>query len=536
MTFTKFSKIRPVPQAKDLVDICLSKTNRQTPTVIHKHFEITRIRNFYIRKVKHCANEFTTRFDNILRDFPVLTDIHPFYSEQMAILYDRDTYKITLSKLNKMKVQINKIMSNSIKMIKFGDSMYRCKCLKTAGLGQMASYVLKLKEELSYLENVRQDFNRLPEIDITKRIVLTVGFPNVGKSTFVSQITKAKTEVNSFAFTTKSLYVGHYLYKDLTYQFIDTPGILDKELSERNRIEMLTVSAMAHLNATILYFIDVSMVTYTIQEQIALFENVSALLQSNFIIVISKTDAMNIGEEDKNVLNEFIKDKKYVEISYVEESNDKTKLIDAANFICQNVLESRVELKREKVLELSHRIKFTETAEKNEEYAYTTENGEVKKDHIGVNPFYLNPSENDTYFCKEKYDKIPEIMNGKNISDYMHCNNITQQYNELLEAFDNDLINDKVYDILTPEEQELYERINRARIAANMRGIFRKRGFNVKGHEIEEGLVGNEMFIKPNKGTVVRNKKTQQVEGNKDVDKNPKHLFRGLSAKHAKTR
>lgn len=41
-----------VPNASDFIDITLSKTQRKTPTVVHPGYKITRIRNFYTRKVK----------------------------------------------------------------------------------------------------------------------------------------------------------------------------------------------------------------------------------------------------------------------------------------------------------------------------------------------------------------------------------------------------------------------------------------------------------------------------------------------------
>ena len=45
-------------------------------------------------------------------------------------------------------------------------------------------------------------------------------------------------DVQPYAFTTKSLFVGHTDYKYLRWQVIDTPGILDRPLEERNTIEM----------------------------------------------------------------------------------------------------------------------------------------------------------------------------------------------------------------------------------------------------------------------------------------------------------
>ena len=68
--------------------------------------------------------------------------------------------------------------------------------------------------------------------------VLIPRFPNVGKSSFMNKVTRADVEVQPYAFTTKSLYVGHMDYKYLRWQVIDTPGILDHSLEERNTIEM----------------------------------------------------------------------------------------------------------------------------------------------------------------------------------------------------------------------------------------------------------------------------------------------------------
>jgi nucleolar GTP-binding protein len=43
------------------------------------------------------------------------------------------------------------------------------------------------------------------------------------------------------------LRAGHTDYKYLRWQVIDTPGILDHSLEERNTIEMQSVTALVHL-------------------------------------------------------------------------------------------------------------------------------------------------------------------------------------------------------------------------------------------------------------------------------------------------
>jgi nucleolar GTP-binding protein len=67
-----FKKIQVVPKADEFLDIVLSKTQRKTPTVIHKNYKISRIRNFYMRKVKFTQDNFEEKLKQMLDDFPRL--------------------------------------------------------------------------------------------------------------------------------------------------------------------------------------------------------------------------------------------------------------------------------------------------------------------------------------------------------------------------------------------------------------------------------------------------------------------------------
>ena len=89
MSYYNFKKICVVPCAKDFTDIVLSKTQRKTPTVIHRHYKISRIRSFYMRKVKFTCSNFTEKLAQILLEFPKLEDIHPFYADLINVLYDK---------------------------------------------------------------------------------------------------------------------------------------------------------------------------------------------------------------------------------------------------------------------------------------------------------------------------------------------------------------------------------------------------------------------------------------------------------------
>lgn len=193
---------------------------------------------FYTRKVKFTQETFSEKFGAILESFPRLQDIHPFHKDLLNTLYDADHFRIALGQMSTAKHLIETISRDYVRLLKYGQSLYQCKQLKRAALGRMATLIKRLKDPLMYLDQVRQHLGRLPSIDPNTRTLVICGYPNVGKSSFLRSVTRADVDVQPYAFTTKSLFVGHFDYKYLRFQAIDTPGILDHPLEEMNTIEM----------------------------------------------------------------------------------------------------------------------------------------------------------------------------------------------------------------------------------------------------------------------------------------------------------
>jgi len=347
MPVYNFKKMGPIPTSTQLVDVVLTRTQRKTPTVVHPGYKISRIRGFYIRKIKFTQQTISERLSAMINDFPRLNDIHPFYADLCNTLYDRDHYKLALGQINTARSLVDAIARDMIRMVKYGDSLYRCKCLKRAALGRMCTVLKRQKSALAYLEEVRKHMSRLPALDPNTRTLLMCGLPNVGKSSFMNKITRANVDVQPYAFTTKSLFVGHCDYRYLRWQVIDTPGILDHPLEERNTIEMQAITALAHLTCSVLYFIDISeQCGYTIEQQCSLFRSIKPLFANKeLIVVVNKIDAQpwdTLEEDKKKMVEDLTRDAD--NCSFMTMSNISEKGVSEVKALaCDKLLATRVE-------------------------------------------------------------------------------------------------------------------------------------------------------------------------------------------------
>ncbi|AAS54684.1 AGR194Wp [Eremothecium gossypii ATCC 10895] len=439
--------IPTVPTSNDMLDIVLNRTQRKTPTVIRAGFKITRIRAFYMRKVKFTCEGFIEKFDDILKGFPNINDVHPFHRDLMDTLYEKNHYKVSLASVSRAKTLVEQVARDYVRLLKFGQSLFQCKQLKRAALGRMATIMKKLKDPLVYLEQVRQHLGRLPSIDPNTRTLLICGYPNVGKSSFLRCITKADVEVQPYAFTTKSLYVGHFDYKYLRFQAIDTPGILDRPTEEMNNIEMQSIYAIAHLRSTVLYFMDLSeQCGFTIEAQVKLFHSIKPLFANKSVmVVINKTDIIrpeDLDEERQEMLKSIM-DFPGVEIMTTSCINEEN-VMAVRNKACEKLLASRIENKLKSqtritnVLNKIHvahpqkrddgveRTPYIPEAFKNVK-KYDPEDPErrplardIEAENGGAGVFNINLK--DSYLLENdewKNDVMPEILNGRNVYDFL---------------------------------------------------------------------------------------------------------------------
>lgn len=324
------------------------------------------------------------------------------------------------------------------------------------------------KDPLAYLEQVRQHISRLPAIDPNTRTLLICGYPNVGKSSFMNKVTRADVEVQPYAFTTKSLFVGHLDYKYMRWQVIDTPGILDRPLEEMNTIEMQSITAIAHLKACVLYFMDLSeQCGYTIEAQVGcqflgplnfdltkklqckLFHSIKPLFSGKMVmLVMNKVDVTRLEDlptETRAFVQEIIDSEgvQHIQVSCYSEEG----VMDLKNKACDALLAYRVDhkLRGSKINAIANRIHVAQPKPRDDIVRAPFIPDAVKKKHDRSDsdrPWQMDAPGVDGKHLADLI--VPEIMDGKNIADFIDPDIVEKL--EALEREEEKLEADGFYD------------------------------------------------------------------------------------------
>lgn len=115
-------------------------------------------------------------------------------------------------------------------------------------IGKLKAKISKLKEESIKRKssgNKGKGFHIKKSGDST---VVLVGFPSVGKSTLLNQLTNAESKVGAYEFTTLDIIPGIMEYRNAQIQVFDIPGIITGASSGKGKgREILSVARTADL-------------------------------------------------------------------------------------------------------------------------------------------------------------------------------------------------------------------------------------------------------------------------------------------------
>ncbi|HIE37070.1 TPA: GTP-binding protein [Candidatus Geothermarchaeota archaeon] len=303
-----WERIKPPLKTDDIEEIGFRKASREANKIPYKSKIETPKRREMIR-VKILYKFIHMNLSRSLRILDAYFEAHQFYKDLIRIYFPENEIKRIHKRIYNLIRTLEDIKNEYIDKINNTYSPEDMKKFRRVAQGKFATFLRRIKSDIEFVIDLHRYASRLPSIDVETMTFLVAGPPNTGKSTLVNVLSSAKIKTAEYPFTTKNIHVGHIQYRYLNAQIIDTPGLLDRSLNERNEIELKAIYALKNLAGDILYMFDVSNnAYYPISNQINIYREIQREFNDRYIIPIAnKIDSidkdkiieleMNFGDE-----------------------------------------------------------------------------------------------------------------------------------------------------------------------------------------------------------------------------------------------
>ncbi|WP_248515376.1 NOG1 family protein [Salinarchaeum laminariae] len=266
------------------------------------------------------ANVIGDNLQNVVKGWPDFDQMDPFYYELAdAVLAGNGIVRVTrdgegneteTAGIDALRQALSQVGWASRKATELRDE-YQSRVAKGGdasrkhrkqAFARLADVVEQVDDDLTLVRNAREQLRDLPELLPDEPTIVVAGYPNVGKSSFVNGVTRARNETASYPFTTTGIGVGHLERDHVRYQLVDTPGLLDRPAEDRNDIESQAVSALEHLSDCVLVFVDASeSCGYPLEDQLALRDDLEAEFGVPVLTVCNKADLSEEVDADHYV-------------------------------------------------------------------------------------------------------------------------------------------------------------------------------------------------------------------------------------------
>jgi len=296
-----FEDINPSPNGDMIIDKAFRRAakHRYQPTKKADKLRAAKIdaRN----KIIVFSQVLTDTLTSIVERFPTIENIEVFYYNLLDVLFGVDNIRKALSKINGVIPIIKKIVNSNIRKIGRCKSRGEVEKNKKSVYGRCASLINKISSDLQFIRDVIFEIRKLPSVDFNLITIAVAGHPNVGKSTFVKAISTAEPEIADYPFTTKKIFIGHWIYEGEKIQLIDTPGLLDRPINKKNKIELQALIVLKNIADVIIFLFDPSETSgYQIENQLILFRQIKELFSDVIIFpIINKIDVSPKIKVDK---------------------------------------------------------------------------------------------------------------------------------------------------------------------------------------------------------------------------------------------
>ncbi len=299
MASVEWRRIPTVLYPQEVLDKAFRRASKQSD-LVEDPDKYHRVRKQMARMVQAASDTMAETLLNWIDKWPSLNAQSSFDQALVDAAVGADEFRKNLGAIQWAAERVRKIAGESqSKMMKYRN-IEAFHAERRHAYGRMSSIIEQIGDNILWLGEARNILRQLPSIDASEPCIVVAGAPNVGKSALITVLSSGEPEVAAYPFTTKRLHVGHFEHRRRKYQMVDTPGLLDRPMAERNQIEMQAIAALENVGDVILFLIDCADDSgMSLDKQLNLMDEVKELLTERpMIVAYSKSDLLDEDDSD----------------------------------------------------------------------------------------------------------------------------------------------------------------------------------------------------------------------------------------------
>ena len=305
MAIPQWRSIPTVLYPQEILDKAFRKASKQSD-LVEDPDKYHRVRKQMVRMIQSASDTIDSTLRNWVDKWPSLNALSEFDRALIDAAVGNDDYRRSLGAIQWAAERVSKISGDAESiMVRLRDIDSFPEGRRHA-YGRISSIVHQISPQILWLGEARDILRKLPSVDPDEPVIVVAGSPNVGKSALIGALSSGEPEVAAYPFTTKQLHLGHFLHRRRSYQMVDTPGLLDRPMDERNLIEMQAIAALENIGDILVVLIDASESGgSSLDEQQNLLDEIRLLVTERPILVVySKSDILKeIPEDAENLIS-----------------------------------------------------------------------------------------------------------------------------------------------------------------------------------------------------------------------------------------
>ena len=296
-----FQHITPVESSTALLDIVFRKAREKSSgrKIVGTALQVLRQKESI--KLNVVNDVLISRLENILDEFPKEKELPPFYQALLKLTLDYVWFKKSCGAVHWARQKVKELHREYVSKINRTSEMKKIPALSQQFYGRVSSLLKQIQPELAYLDECRKIFRTYPDVQELPTVCL-YGFPNVGKTTLLNQLSGSRAKVAAYAFTTTGINAGYLEVdgKGIKIQILDVPGTLARP-EKMNSIELQAELVVKELANLVVFVLDASeQGGYSLEIQEDLLKRISGQEgQKEMMVYLSKTDLLQKADVQK---------------------------------------------------------------------------------------------------------------------------------------------------------------------------------------------------------------------------------------------